>query len=155
MPVQKNTSVDSIAVEAIGLRGITATPYKRYSRAPEICCKTTQPGYTQIVTTHNGSNFLLGDRRAWTTYVCHQSRLDTCEQFVEDNVFIYIIRSDDLVHRVSLVQSALSTPGMDIPVFGLWQIIAFHRPGVRGEMLLPRLLLPLQEISSVQKRWLH
>lgn len=155
MRAQQNVGVDGIVVEAIGLRGITAIPYKRHTRAPESCCKTTQPGYTQIVATHNGSNFLLGDRRAWTTHVCHQSRLETCEQFVEENVFVYIIRSDDLVHRVSLVQSALSTPGMDTPVFGLWQIVAFHRPGIPGEMFLPRLLLPLNHSPPLKLRLLH
>jgi hypothetical protein len=155
MRSQQNVGVDGIIVEAIGLRGINAIPYRRHTRAPERCCKTTQPGYTQIVATHNGSNFLLGDRRAWTTHVCHQSRLETCEQHVEDNVFVYIIRSDDLIHRVSLVQSALSTPGMDAPVFGLWQIVAFHRPGIRGEMSLPRLLLPLEHNLPPKPRFLN
>jgi hypothetical protein len=155
MRTQQNVGVDGIAVEAIGLRGIAAIPYRRHTRAPERCCKATQPGYTQIVATHDGSNFLLGDRRAWTTHVCHQSRLETCEQFVEENVFVYIIRHDDLIHRVSLVQSALSTPAMDTPVFGLWQIVAFHRPGIRGEMFLPRLLLPLENNLPPKPRFLN
>lgn len=155
MRTQENVGVDGIAVEAIGLRGIAVIPYRRHTRAPERCCKATQSGYTQIIATHNGSNFLLGDRRAWTTHVCHQSRLETCEQYVEENVFVYIIRSDDLVHRVSLVQSALCTPGMDTPVFGLWQIVAFHRPGIRGEMFLPRLLLPLENNLPLKPRFLH
>jgi hypothetical protein len=155
MRTRENVGVDGIVVEAIGLRGIAATPYKRHTRAPERCCKSTQPGYTQIVATHNGSNFLLGERRAWTTHVCHQSRLETCEQFVEGNVFVYIIRSDDLIHRISLVQSALSTTGMEVPVFGLWQIVAFHRPGIRGEMFLPRLLQRLDYDQPKTPRLLH
>jgi hypothetical protein len=155
MRTQEKVGVDGIVVEAIGLRGISAIPYRRHTRAPERCCKATQPGYTQIIATHNGSNFLLGNRKAWTTHVCHQSRLEKYEQFVEENVFVYIIRSDDLIHRVSLVQSAMSTTGMDTPVFGLWQIVAFHRPGIRGEMFLPRLLLPLDNSLPLKPRFLN
>ncbi len=147
--------VNHIVTEAIGIKGVAIIPQRRHTRAPETCCRFTMPGYTQIITAHNGDNVLLGDRRAWTTHICHQSRLETCEQHVEDNVFVYIVRGDDLVHRVNVVQTTFCTPGMDCPIFGLWQIVAFHRPGVRGEMYLPRLLLSLQEIRPIEKRWLH
>ena len=61
---REKPGLDSIVIEAIGVRGVSATPYRRKTRAPERCCRGTSPGYTQIVTTHNGSNLLLGDRRA-------------------------------------------------------------------------------------------
>ena len=147
--------INHIVTEVIGIKGVAVIPHRRHTRAPEACCRFTIPGYTRIVTVHNGNNFLLGERRAWTTHICHRARLETCEQHVEDNVFVYIVRSDDLVHRVNVVKSTMSTPGMEYPIFGLWQIVAFHRPGVRNEMFLPRLLLPLQEIRPIEKRWLH
>jgi len=134
---------DAITVHQYGIRGVHVFHKRQIaSRAPEPCCKGTIVGYTQCITMHDGNNPLLGERQAWVTHVAHKPKLTINEQHVVGNVHVYLIRPDDLITSITVAQSELCLEDTDRPTAGLWQIIAFHRPGIRGELYLPRLLVP-------------
>jgi hypothetical protein len=139
---------EAVIINMLGIRGVsTFHKHQPITRAPEKCCRRTVVGYTQCLISHDGSNPLLG-RQAWVAHIAHKPSLTVCERHIEDHVYVYLIRPDDLITSITLAQSALQTEDMQNAIPGLWQIIAFHRPGVRGELYLPRLLVPFAPMEA-------
>lgn len=153
--LSKRPQLQDVVVHSAGLKGIHPFYKKQTTRAPEACCRQTMVGYTQIIISHDGTNPLFGERNAWVTHIAHKPRLEVCEHHIEGVAHVYLIRPDDLVTSLTLAQSEMCADGMEHPALGLWQIIAFHRPGTRGEMCLPRLLIPFDQIAPRAHLRLH
>lgn len=136
-------ATDKISVEADKVKGVRVLPRRLNGRAPEKCCRGTIPGYTQIVTAHDGTNHLVGERHGWVTHIAHQPRLTQPQHHEEDNVHIYLLSPRDVVVRVTIELCEMQIRGMDYPQQGIWQLVGFHRPGTSGLTVIPRLLVSI------------
>tara|TARA_B100000508_G_C11450610_1_gene273811 strand:- start:39 stop:494 length:456 start_codon:yes stop_codon:yes gene_type:complete len=143
-------TTEAIAVESDSIAGVTVFPRRHPGRPPQKCCRKTTPGYVQIVTGHDGSNQIIGERYGWVTHITHQPKLERPQHIKEDDVHVFLLPPNDVVVRVIVAISEMQTYEMDQPQQGVWQLVEFHRPGHSGSMILPRLLVSL---SPMKPTW--